>query len=359
MCRDCGEADRRSAAERDSVDAVLYQLQGKAEGVTYTCSRTNFDQLLTDFAAERLALIQRHEAGARVVSHYDFNNTYQYVIAREETHLSWLRTALERAGRCRCRQPSSDASGAAPCRRRQEGERRGLPRHSRRTTRGISARSSSGGAPQVATVTHARHRTMLGVVLGESLEHQRLFEQAAAGMRRRDRQAHERRRARRRRAARRAGRSKRSSAVAIALGSNLGDREALSARRARRAAPVHPVSARLEFSRHRSRRRRRRSPSSSTPPRSGRRRCRRTTLLDTLLDIEKRFGRERPFPGAPRTLDLDLILYGDDDHRRGRSRRAASAVSRAAVRAGAAGGDRRRLARPGDRANGGGVACGC
>ena len=35
-------------------------------------------------------------------------------------------------------------------------------------------------------------------------------------------------------------------------------------------------------------------------------------LLTTLLDIEKRFGRERPFPGAPRTLDLDLILYGDD-----------------------------------------------
>lgn len=35
-------------------------------------------------------------------------------------------------------------------------------------------------------------------------------------------------------------------------------------------------------------------------------------LLTLLLDIEKRFGRERPFPGAARTLDLDLILYGDD-----------------------------------------------
>jgi 2-amino-4-hydroxy-6-hydroxymethyldihydropteridine diphosphokinase len=35
-------------------------------------------------------------------------------------------------------------------------------------------------------------------------------------------------------------------------------------------------------------------------------------LLLTLLDIEKRFGRDRPYPGAPRTLDLDLILYGDD-----------------------------------------------
>jgi 2-amino-4-hydroxy-6-hydroxymethyldihydropteridine diphosphokinase len=32
-------------------------------------------------------------------------------------------------------------------------------------------------------------------------------------------------------------------------------------------------------------------------------------LLDALLAIEAERGRERPFPGAPRTLDLDLILY--------------------------------------------------
>ncbi len=34
-------------------------------------------------------------------------------------------------------------------------------------------------------------------------------------------------------------------------------------------------------------------------------------LLDALLSIECAWGRERPFPGAPRTLDLDLILLGD------------------------------------------------
>ena len=34
-------------------------------------------------------------------------------------------------------------------------------------------------------------------------------------------------------------------------------------------------------------------------------------LLERLQDIERRHGRERPFPGAPRTLDLDLLLYGD------------------------------------------------
>jgi 2-amino-4-hydroxy-6-hydroxymethyldihydropteridine diphosphokinase len=33
-------------------------------------------------------------------------------------------------------------------------------------------------------------------------------------------------------------------------------------------------------------------------------------LLEALLETERQFGRERPYPDAPRTLDLDLILYG-------------------------------------------------
>ena len=34
-------------------------------------------------------------------------------------------------------------------------------------------------------------------------------------------------------------------------------------------------------------------------------------LLDRLLQIEQAAGRTRPSPLAPRTLDLDLILFGD------------------------------------------------
>jgi 2-amino-4-hydroxy-6-hydroxymethyldihydropteridine diphosphokinase len=34
-------------------------------------------------------------------------------------------------------------------------------------------------------------------------------------------------------------------------------------------------------------------------------------LIDRLLEVERCFGRVRPYAGAPRTLDLDLILYGD------------------------------------------------
>ena len=33
-------------------------------------------------------------------------------------------------------------------------------------------------------------------------------------------------------------------------------------------------------------------------------------LLQNLQQIEQAAGRERPYPNAPRTLDLDLLLYG-------------------------------------------------
>jgi 2-amino-4-hydroxy-6-hydroxymethyldihydropteridine diphosphokinase len=35
-------------------------------------------------------------------------------------------------------------------------------------------------------------------------------------------------------------------------------------------------------------------------------------LLARLQAIEQRFGRERPYPNAPRTLDLDLLLHGQE-----------------------------------------------
>lgn len=34
-------------------------------------------------------------------------------------------------------------------------------------------------------------------------------------------------------------------------------------------------------------------------------------LLQRMLDVERQLGRTRPHPGAARTVDLDLILYGD------------------------------------------------
>jgi hypothetical protein len=134
--------------------------------------------LLSTAAAERLALIQRHEAGARVVSHYDFNNTYQYVINREETHLSWLQNAL-----AELEAPLPPASSTIPVPPVSKGKK-----VEPAMFRGVLEDDAKGlGAfierwrPKVGAMTHARHRNMLNVILGESAEHQRLFTQAASG----------------------------------------------------------------------------------------------------------------------------------------------------------------------------------
>ena len=37
-------------------------------------------------------------------------------------------------------------------------------------------------------------------------------------------------------------------------------------------------------------------------------------LLDALLEIEQRFGRIRAERNGPRTLDLDIVLYGESAH---------------------------------------------
>jgi hypothetical protein len=154
----------------------VHQLQGKAEGV----NKAELQKLLTDFAADRLALIKRHEAGARAVSHYDFNNTYQYVINREETHLSWLLNAL---GEFLAVLPPTVTELPVPP----------SPKPSKKITPGsyrdvLDDDVRHLGAfvdkwrPQVEQMTQARHRNMLKVILGESLEHRRLFEQASAGL---------------------------------------------------------------------------------------------------------------------------------------------------------------------------------
>lgn len=34
-------------------------------------------------------------------------------------------------------------------------------------------------------------------------------------------------------------------------------------------------------------------------------------LLERVSEVERRLGRTRPFPGAPRTIDVDILLYDD------------------------------------------------
>ena len=142
--------------------------------------KTELQQFLTEFAADRLALLERHEAGARVVSHYDFNNAYQYIISREETQLGWLQSALAELGAAL---PSSSRTIAVPAVDVKSAE------SGQTAFRGILeddmqhlAACVDRWRPRLAAMTHARHRIMLYVILGESREHQRVFEQAASGM---------------------------------------------------------------------------------------------------------------------------------------------------------------------------------
>ena len=141
--------------------------------------QNELQEILTEFAAGRVSLIERHEAGARVVSNYDFNNTYQYVIGREETHLTWLQSALVELG---SPMPKSSATMAVPA---VEKGARGTDAKAFRAILEDDATQLGEFVKRwrarVDALTHARHRIMLDVVLGESREHQRLFEQAASG----------------------------------------------------------------------------------------------------------------------------------------------------------------------------------
>jgi hypothetical protein len=136
-------------------------------------------KLLTDIAAERLALLQRHEAGARIVSHYDFNNTYQYIINREETHLQWLQSALAEVS---APLPAAASTLSVPevgkqGKKMDVAAYRGILDDDERGLTGFVSKWRD----RVQHMTHARHRNMVNVILGESLEHARMFEQAAAG----------------------------------------------------------------------------------------------------------------------------------------------------------------------------------
>ena len=54
--------------------------------------------LLREFHRDKLTMRQRHVAAARHVPNYDFNNTYQYVISREDVQLNWLSDAITDMG---------------------------------------------------------------------------------------------------------------------------------------------------------------------------------------------------------------------------------------------------------------------
>ena len=129
--------------------------------------------LLRDFYRNKLAIRQRHVASARHVSHYDFNNTYQYVIAREDVQLNWLRDAITDMGGAleEVAEPQIPASGTAA-----EALAELIA-----TDRDAAQAFVDTWRPRLEAMPNARHRSLLRVILGETLEHKRFFEQALSG----------------------------------------------------------------------------------------------------------------------------------------------------------------------------------
>jgi hypothetical protein len=136
---------------------------------------TELIALLQEIYAAKVTQLRRHESAARYVGDYDFNNTYQYVIAREEMHASWIRDAILDAG------GTPPDVGEQP--RTVQGKAEEAQRRVMAEDRDAAQAFVDQWRPRVAAMSHARHRTMLDVILGETLEHKRFFEQAVSGNR--------------------------------------------------------------------------------------------------------------------------------------------------------------------------------
>ena len=131
--------------------------------------------LLEELYRDRLTLFDRHVEGAKQVGDYEFNNTYQYVIGREEIQLQWIRDAVV------------DLGGTVPTSVTQplpvpslgkgaDAERAIFDDDARQMTAFVAR-----WRPRLSSISNARHRKMAELMLGEVLEQTRFFELAAAG----------------------------------------------------------------------------------------------------------------------------------------------------------------------------------
>jgi Mn-containing catalase len=121
---------------------------------------------------DKLALRQRHVAVARHVTDYDFNNTYQYIIAREDVHLQWLEAAIAELGET----PGDEREPDIPAPGKKESFLPLVESDARLADAFVTRWQA-----RLETVTHARHRNLIKVIVGETREQKRFFEQMLAG----------------------------------------------------------------------------------------------------------------------------------------------------------------------------------
>ena len=127
-------------------------------------------ELLIEFYREKLDQLLQHQAHARQVTQYDANNTYQYIINREDVQLTWLAKAIADGGGAVPDGPATiqDIGGKDPAAFFQNDA-------------AAAGEFIKKWRPRVDAMEHARHQAMLRVILGETREQQRFFEQALAG----------------------------------------------------------------------------------------------------------------------------------------------------------------------------------
>ncbi len=131
------------------------------------------DALLEEFTKDKLALRERHLDAALRVGNYDFNNAYQYVINREDTQVGWLVNVLTELGRPI---PAVDLPSPASEGTKDVVQQATIAEDVRQQLAFVEKWRA-----RVASMPNARHRRMLQVVIDETTEHCRLFEQMAVG----------------------------------------------------------------------------------------------------------------------------------------------------------------------------------
>jgi hypothetical protein len=151
------------------VDARLHHLQGKAKLV----KASEMLELLREFHRDKLALRQRHVAAARHVKDYDINNAYQYVIAREDAQIGWLHDAVTDMGGRPEDVPEPEV--------KPQGKGTDAQNAILAADRDLARAAVEKWRPRIQALPNARHGSMLNVIIGETLEHLRMFEQALAG----------------------------------------------------------------------------------------------------------------------------------------------------------------------------------
>jgi hypothetical protein len=130
-------------------------------------------ELLREFYRDKLALRHRHVAAARHVKDYEINNAYQYVIAREDMQIGWLYDAITDMGGRVDEVPEADLTPSG----KDAAALNAILSTDRDMARSFVATWSS----RIDALPNARHRSLLRVILGETLEHQRMFAQALTG----------------------------------------------------------------------------------------------------------------------------------------------------------------------------------